>query len=136
MDRHETLKLLGLLRKLYGRHAFGGDDNAMETVSDWQELFADVPYDACALAAQLFVREDGRGYPPTPAQLFSKLAELGEAETRGEQQAWQLVARAVCNSAYHAGEEFLALPKTCGKLSAHQASLRAGRRSIFTSWKR
>ena len=63
-------------------------------------------------------------FPPTIADLREISTEISTPEMMNEGDAWALVYRAICNSGYHAREEFEKLPVECQRAIGNPAILK------------
>lgn len=77
----------------------------------WAEMFREDDFRLVAGAVKAFIATDEKGFPPHIGAIKSKLRQITTLKGATEQEAWGMVYKAVCNSAYHADREFSALPK-------------------------
>lgn len=112
MDRVETLKIMAVLRTAYpayyGRQGAADADNAAKL---WQCMFQSEPYVVVEAAVRRFLSVDAKGFPPAIGQIKEQIRQITKPEERTEQEAWNLVARALRNGIYGAQEEFDRLPE-------------------------
>lgn len=105
MDPIEFGKLVVEMKAVYADPKFLPDGNALDI---WYMLLQDIPYDDARRAAERHMMTSR--FPPTIADIREGALPKEEAS---ELEAWALVYRAVCNSTYHAEEEFERLPALC-----------------------
>ena len=77
----------------------------------WYKLLKDLDYETVSMATQHYMRTEH--FPPVPADIRNKAIELAtmvEGED-GEIEAWNMVRKAIQNSAYNSVEEFSKLPE-------------------------
>jgi hypothetical protein len=86
-------------------------DMAM-TVDTWQAMLADYEYPVISKALQKYILNDKTGFAPSIGQVIANI-EISEPRYKEPLEAWSLVRKAICNSTYHADEEFEKLPIEC-----------------------
>ena len=109
MNETETLKILASIQAMYPNCRYGemGCDEYAAVCGMWHRAFVATPYESVYGALAAFIATDTKGFPPMPGQLNGLLRLAGGLS---EQDAWNLVRKAVSNSRYNAGEEFGKLP--------------------------
>ena len=111
MTREDTIKILSVLRGAYP--AFYRDitkQEAESTISLWESMFDEEPYELVAAAVKAFISGDGKGFPPAIGQIKERIRLITQPEEMTEQEAWALVSKALRNSTYGSEEEFAKLP--------------------------
>lgn len=121
MTKEEFKVIIKAMKAVYTDPKFLPDADAYNV---WFALLGDLPYEQVNLAVQKYMLTEK--FPPTIADIRSKATELVEDvdNSMTELQAWSLVKKAICNSGYHAQEEFDKLPKACQIAVGSQANLR------------
>lgn len=96
-------------------------ENAMRL---WYEELKDIPYQLAHLALQKYVCTNK--FAPTIADIREQVAELNKQneEELNETAAWSIAWKAICNSGYHAEEEFAKLPPVIQRTVHSPAQLR------------
>ena len=96
-------------------------ENAMRL---WYEELKDIPYQLAHLALRKYVYTNK--FAPTIADIREQVAELNNQneEELNETAAWYMVWKAICNSGYHADEEFAKLPPVIQRAVHSPAQLR------------
>lgn len=96
-------------------------ENAMRL---WYEELKDIPYQLAHLALQKYVCTNK--FSPTIADIREQVAELNNQneEELNETAAWSIAWKAICNSGYHAEEEFAKLPPVIQRTVHSPAQLR------------
>lgn len=96
-------------------------ENAMRL---WYEELKDIPYQLAHLALQKYVCTNK--FAPTIADIREQVAELKNQneEELNETAAWSIAWKAICNSGYHAEEEFAKLPPVIQRTVHSPAQLR------------
>lgn len=110
MTRQDTYQVLGILRTFYPGSFVGSDDVERMRVALWQEQFAEEPATLVQAAVKAYVSTDRKGFMPVPGQIKEQIALLLNQGGMSEQDAWELVTNALCNSSYGSEEEFSKLP--------------------------
>ena len=111
MTREDTIKILSVLRGAYP--AFYRDitkQEAESTISLWESMFDEEPYELVGAAVKAFISGDGKGFPPAIGQIKERIRQITQPEEMTEQAAWSLVSKALRNSTYGSEEEFAKLP--------------------------
>ena len=111
MDRTDTLKIFSVIKAEYRNHfkdITSVDANAM--VDLWTEMFADVDYAIVSAAVKSYILSNTSGHPPKVGQINSIIQKLTQPEAMTEQEASNLIFKALSNSIYEADEEFAKLP--------------------------
>lgn len=119
MDRNEFSILVKAMKAVYSDPKFITDKDAFNV---WYELLKDIPYEVCQAAIHKYMSTNR--FPPTIADIRQISTEITAPVMMNEGEAWALVYKAVCNSAYNAKEEFEKLPKECQKAVGNPAILR------------
>lgn len=119
MERSEFAILVKAMKAVYSDPKFIADQDAFNV---WYELLKDIPYNLCQVAIHKYISTNK--FPPTIADLRQIVTGLSSPEKMNEGEAWALVYRAICNSAYNAGAEFEKLPPECQKAVGNPAILK------------
>ena len=110
MTRDETKKILMMMQCSFPNWKPIMD---MAFVIDvWNDDLADYSYEQCYMALKAYKSTNTSGFAPSVGQLIDMIHSIG---ARGEKElnsneAWALVMKALCNSNYHAEEEYEKLP--------------------------
>lgn len=111
MTKQDTYQVLATLQAFYPDSFRGMTDAAAQLkVTLWQEQFADEPATMVQAAVKAYVSTDKKGFMPVPGQIKEQIAILRDKGGLNEQDAWELVTKALCNSSYGSVEEFAKLP--------------------------
>lgn len=107
MERDEFKVLVKGMKAVYAQPTFIPDQDAFNV---WFGLLGDLPYDVANVAIQKYMISER--FPPTIADIRTKATEIlsQSDDFIGDMEAWSMVYRAICNSGYHAVEEFEKLP--------------------------
>ena len=102
-------------------------DNVLPTENAlrlWYAELKDIPYQIAYAALRKYVLTNK--FAPTIADIREQAAELYNQREGdiSENTAWQLVWKAICNSGYHAEEEFEKLPETVKRAVGSASQLR------------
>ena len=112
MTHKETAQILGVLHSVY--FSGGGDqtDAARRvTINTWQKVFADEPVGIVEAAVNAFIASSTTPFFPAPGQIKEQIRLLQKGDELTEQEAWDLVMKALRNSSYGSVEEFAKLPE-------------------------
>ena len=119
MTKVEFSNLVKAMKAVYSDPKFIADKDAFNV---WHELLKDIPYMVCQTAIHKYMSNNR--FPPTIADIRQLATEMTSPETMNEGEAWSLVYKAICNSAYNAASEFEKLPEECQKAIGNPAILK------------
>ena len=125
MNQTETLKIMAVLRGAYP--AFYWDMSRKEAesvVALWAEMFAEDDVAIVAAAVKALIATDDKGFPPHIGAVKAKVRQITQPSGMTPQEAWNLVAKAIRNSAYESREEYGKLPKEIQRLVGSPNQLR------------
>lgn len=109
MTLEETTKVMSVLKTAYPRYYDGIDaQTARQTVRLWASMLNDYSYELVINAVKALIAINK--FPPVIADVIEKIQMLTENREMTELEAWSLVHKAVCNSAYNSEAEFEKLP--------------------------
>lgn len=108
MTEKETTQVLMAISTMFPQFKVG--DRAT-TIRMWTECLADLSYEQVSTAVKAFAMTDTKGFAPSIGQIRAKVASGYESSIMNEAQAWNMVYNALCNSNYHANEEYNKLPE-------------------------
>lgn len=125
MNQTETLKIMAVLRGAYP--SFYRDMSRKEAesvVAMWAEMFAEDDVAIVAAAVKALIATDDKGFPPHIGAVKAKVRQITQPSGMTPQEAWNLVAKAIRNSAYESREEYGKLPKEIQRLVGSPNQLR------------
>lgn len=100
-------------------------DAAFQTkVGLWHEFFGEYPKEIVYAAAKSFMATDTKGFMPNVGQINEHIHRMKKTEDMTPAEAWGIVYKAICNSAYNAVEEFAKLPPECQRAVGDPQQLR------------
>ena len=77
----------------------------------WLEMFAEYTAEDVNKAIKTYIATDTSGFAPSIGQIIDLMHKVHEIPNEmSELEAWNKVYKAICNSSYHAKEEFDNLP--------------------------
>ena len=117
MDRKELLGIFALLEANYEpQFAKKTELNKKAMVNLWADHFLDKDYALVKAAVDSYIATDTSGYVPNVGQINEQIKLLTRKDAMTEQEAFDRIHKAVCNSGYHAKEEFEKLPAPLQRL--------------------
>lgn len=121
MTKEEFKTLVKAMKAVYTHPSFIPDKYAFEV---WYSMLHDLDYQTASAAIQKHMQSEER--EPTVASIRKHAEQIngGLRDEIGEMQAWHLVYKAICDSAYHAEERFDELPETIRRAVASPGNLR------------
>lgn len=112
MTKQEVVELMTILQANYPDSFRGMSDAAVKArVALWHDMFGEYPKAVVQAAAKAFMATDTKGFMPNVGQIMEHIQRIREPEGLTPTEAWQLVYKALKNSAYGADEEFAKLPR-------------------------
>lgn len=110
--------LVKAIKAVYADPKLIADDDARDV---WYEMLKDLPYEQVSRALKRHMQSNR--FPPTIADLRMQ-PEEGEAVYPTATEAWAIVYKAICNSSYHADEEYAKLPPLLQRAVGHPGNLK------------
>ena len=112
MTKTDAVGVMAILETAYPQYYAKRDNQQrMEAVNLWAELFADDPAPAVYAAVKAIIITGG-AFPPSIGEIKNKMHDLTAPATLSETEAWALVSKAIRNGIYGYQEEFDKLPPT------------------------
>ena len=125
MTRQETGIIMDILATAYPRFYAGPDaPDPEKAVALWAEMFAEDDVAIVAAAVKALIATDDKGFPPHIGAVKAKVRQITQPSGMTPQEAWNLVAKAIRNSAYDSREEYDKLPKDIQRLVGSPNQLR------------
>lgn len=112
MTREETQKILAVIAATYPNFNPG---NKTEAVNAWQFGLEEFEYKDVSLALKTFIVTSNSAFYPSVSQIIGIIHKMKEKSYAEEQEAWDIVYKAICRSGYNALEEFEKLPELIKK---------------------
>lgn len=100
MNREETKEVLTLIKDTYSVFNKQPEKIKVSALDNWTALFAEDPQDIVIAAVKAFIVSDTKGFPPVPGQIKEKIKIIMQPKEMTEQEAWQLVHKAIKAGAY------------------------------------
>ena len=123
MTREEAKKLIIVITYTYPNYK--PQDLSM-AVDVWAEMLSDYSYEQASNGLKAFITTDTSGFAPSIGQLIDKIHSINPQENElNSNEAWAMVYKALCNSNYHAEEEFAKLPELVQKAVGSADNLRS-----------
>lgn len=112
MNREDTKKIITMLSAVYVTEFSKKSDDALKQMIDvWTMLLADEDANKIAVVTKTYLKTNVSPFCPTPAMLIDLTYELFEPKGMTEQEAWNILFRALSNSSYKAKETYDGLPE-------------------------
>lgn len=111
MTREETQRILAIIASTYPNFKV---ENKGMTVDVWHKVLENDSYEKIEASLYAYIRKDNSGFAPTIGQLLNSFEEITDDTTSGA-EAWSMVYKAICNSAYESEKEFDNLPVSVQK---------------------
>lgn len=121
MTIKESRKIIAVMMAAYPNYKPIDTELAAKT---WADVMEEYTYEQVDMALRLYVKSDISGFAPAPGQIIDKIYNLTNPTELNEMEAWSLVQKAICNSAYNSVEEFKKLPSLVQKAVGLPDSLR------------
>ncbi len=125
MTEMETKKIMAALWVAYpGFYAKAERSDQQAAVDLWQKCFAAEPYALVSAAVYALIKTRPNSYPPAIGEVTAKIQQLTAVNELTALEAWDLVAKALRNSAYGSDEEFAKLPPAVQRVVHSPSQLR------------
>ena len=112
MTKRDVVGIMAILQTAYpSYYAKQTDQQRMEAVNLWAELFADDNAQLVAAAVKTII-VGGGAFPPSIGEIKNKMHDLTTPSEISETEAWAMVSKACANGIYGYEEEFAKLPPT------------------------
>lgn len=114
MNRDEVKRLIRIITATYPNFK---PNDISDTVDIWTMVMSDQDAGQVEAGLKAYIATDTTGFAPSPGQIIGKIRDASKnpLNTMTPLEAWSLVYKAICNSGYHAEEEFDKLPELCQK---------------------
>ena len=110
MTREDAIKILSILKVGYPNfYKEMSRQDGLNTIALYQEMFADCDVKLVAVAVKELI--NSFQYPPTIADIKSKMYELTRHDDSSVNELWDKLLKAIRNGYYGAEEEFKNLPE-------------------------
>lgn len=111
MTLTETLQVMAILKAAYPNfYKQQSSAELQQAAKLWAYMFADDDGKVIAAAVKGFIATDTKGFPPVIGQIKQIAYDLTHKQEMTEQEAWNLVCKAIKNSIYNYADEFTKLP--------------------------
>lgn len=125
LKKDEIKKVLSVLRGSYPKYYKHMNVQEQEDlINVWTDIFEEDEGSLVFQAVKNFIRSNDSGFPPVPGQITNIMYDLTHPDALTEQEAWNLVYNATCNSVYNAVKEFEALPEQVQRVVGSPRQLR------------
>ena len=126
MNIAETTTVMAVLKEAYPSFYAGrSEEDIMPAIRLWQECFAEDEYTAVMAAVKALIVSRVEGYPPTIGAVKEKLRMITAPASLNEQEAWNLVRKAISDGIYHYQEQYAKLPPEVQEAVGEPSQLRA-----------
>lgn len=113
MNLKEAAQILSVLKAAYPNSYQGmKDDDIDVAIKLWARTFKDKPYPDVAMAVDAIICTNITNFTPSLGEVMARIIKNATGPDMTEMEAWELVYKAIKNSAWHAQEEFSKLPPT------------------------
>jgi len=111
MTSKEANNILAILKAAYpAGYQKVTEPDLIVTVKLWAKTFKDWKYSDVENAVGAIIATRKSDFPPSPGVVMDQLIKNTTPPEMTEMEAWQLVFKAIKNSAWHSQEEFAKLP--------------------------
>ncbi len=125
MTKAETAKIMATLWAAYpGFYSKAGNGDQSAAVELWQKCFEAEPYELVSAAVYGLIKVRPNSYPPAIGEVTAQIQRLVRPGELTAMEAWNLVAKALRNSAYGSEEEFAKLPPAVQRVAHSPSQLR------------
>lgn len=127
MNRQEAFKVIVALKAVYNNAFSKYTEADYNNLADaWVMCLEDYSYQQVSMGVKSYMTTNTSQFPPVPAQIIDEIQKLSpQGQALNANEAWALVYKAICNSAYNADKEYEKLPPTIKKAVGSPDNLRA-----------
>lgn len=118
MTRNEIDEILSVVNSTYPDRFRNFTNKQMDkTAIFWQRLFQDFSFEQVYAGLIAFIRQENKGFAPTPGQIIDRIVSLSVVVKGDEDFAYACdkLINAIADGYYHAQERFDTLPEICKK---------------------
>lgn len=113
MTKADMVGIMAILETAYPQYyAKRGNQERIEAVNLWAELFADDPGAVVAAAIKAIIVSSSNPFPPSIGEIKNKMHDLTTPADLSETEAWAMVSKALHNGIYGYKTEYDKLPPT------------------------
>ena len=125
MTKAETAKIMATLWAAYpGFYSKAGNGDQAAAVELWQKCFEAEPYELVSAAVYALIKVRPNSYPPAIGEVTAQIQRLVRPDELTAMEAWNLVAKALRNSAYGSEEQSVVASNFQRAFTARQKSER------------
>ena len=111
MTREETKMIIKMLSSVYvNEYSKLTEYKVLQMIDVWTMLLEDEDANKIATVTKAYLKSNTNAFMPTPAMLINLAYELFTPKGMTEQEAWNTLYKAICNSGYDAQSEYDYLP--------------------------
>lgn len=126
MNKQDAFKIIMVLKAVYNNAFSRYTEKDYDNLAGaWAMCLEDYSYNAVSMAVKAYMTTNCSQFPPVPAQIIEQMQRLSPSQELNANEAWALVYKAICNSAYSAQAEFEKLPPTVQKAVGSADNLKA-----------
>ena len=111
MTREETKMIIKMLSSVYiNEFSKLTEEKVLQMIDVWTMLLEDEDANKIATVTKTYLKSNPNAFMPTPAMLINMAYEMFAPKGMTEQEAWNVVYKAICNSGYNSQSEYDKLP--------------------------
>ena len=119
MIRDETKMIIKMLSSVYiNEFSKLTEEKVLNMIDVWTMLLEDEDANKIATVTKAYLKSNPNAFMPTPAMLINMAYEMFVPKGMSEQQAWNTLYKAICNSGYNAKYEYDRLPLEIQELTS------------------
>lgn len=112
MTRDETKMIIKMLSSVYiNEFSKLTEEKVLNMIDVWTMLLEDEDANKIATVTKAYLKSNPNAFMPTPAMLINMAYEMFVPKGMSEQEAWNIVFKAIQNSGYNASAEYEDLPQ-------------------------
>lgn len=111
MTREETKMIITMLSSVYiNEFSRLKEEQVKQMIDTWAVILEDEDANKIATVTKAYLKSNTSAFMPTPAMLINLAYDLFTPKGMTEQEAWNTLYKAICNSGYNAQYEYDHLP--------------------------
>ena len=109
MDKKQIAEILTILKVSFP-NMYNNDIPVNDIINVWYVALKDYDFELIKMAVNSIIITNK--FPPTIADIVEKVNLITKPNQLTENEAWDMVYKAICNSAYNSAQEFKKLPSS------------------------
>lgn len=125
MTLEQTAQVMDILTAAYPQFYSGKNaPDPEQALALWASMFDEEDAVVVAAAVKALIATDEKGFPPHIGAVKARIRQITTPQSMSAGEAWALLSKAICRSAYNSAEEYRRLPPELQALVGGPGQLR------------